>query len=208
MKYQFKHIPANTAYYYIIPELLKILKELDFKLDSEILEVGCGQGDLIEILYHLGLNNIRGFDIQESIISLAKRNFPVISGKFFQHDAYQLRLPGGIPQSYDLIIAMEIIEHLYSPEVFLDNAFNWLNKNGYLIITTPYHGYFKNLLIALTNKFDRHFNPLSGNPHVKFFSRKTLPLLLEKQRFKIIKFKGVGRIIYFWKSMLFIAIKK
>ncbi len=88
---------------------------------------------------------------------------------FFIHNAYELKLPLGVPQEYDLIILMEVIEHLYSPLTCLINVASWLKDNGYLILTTPYHGYMKNILIALLNKFDKHYNPLRDGGHIKFF---------------------------------------
>jgi len=74
---------------------------------------------------------------------------------------------------------VEVIEHLYSPKTYLANIYNWLKDDGYLILTTPYHGYLKNLAIALFNKFDNHFNPLWEGGHIKFF-QNTLCLIYLK----------------------------
>jgi hypothetical protein len=42
-------------------------------------------------------------------------------------------------------------------------------------IMTPCHGYFKNLLLALTGKLDAHHDPLWDHGHIKFWSVPTLP---------------------------------
>ncbi len=84
----------------------------------------------------------------------------------------------------------------------------WLKKNGILIITTPYHGYLKNFLIALFNGFDKHANPLDICGHIRFFSKKTISILLEQNGFKVLDFLGAGRMPYLWKSMIIIARKK
>lgn len=208
VEYKWKDKTGTCAHSYIVPAILKILKELNLKLDLKILDMGCGEGNLTNALYNLGFNNVWGFDISGSAISMAKRNFLSISDRFFQHDAYQSRLPDGIPQSYDLIISMEVVEHLYSPGACLENVYNWLNKNGYLIITTPYHGFLKNLVIALLNKFDWHVYVLQESGHIKFFSKRTLSFLLHKEGFDIIRFKGAGRIPYLWKSMILLTRKR
>jgi hypothetical protein len=38
-----------------------------------------------------------------------------------------------------------------------------------LIITTPYHGYLKNIALSVSVKFDHHVNPLWDGGHIKFF---------------------------------------
>jgi len=74
-----------------------------------------------------------------------------------------------------------------------------------LVISTPYHGYIKNLALSVFDKWDSHHTPLWHGGHIKFWSRKTLTQLLEDNGFKVIGFSGVGRIPYLWKSMILIA---
>jgi len=71
---------------------------------------------------------------------------------------------------FDTIISTEVIEHLYDPGKYLDIIEQVLQSNGggELILSTPYHGYFKNLLIALHGKTDDHFSPLWDGGHIKF----------------------------------------
>jgi 2-polyprenyl-6-hydroxyphenyl methylase/3-demethylubiquinone-9 3-methyltransferase len=93
------------------------------------------------------------------------------------------------------------------PKIYLKNINDWLKNKGYLILTTPYHGYFKNLLITVLNKFDHHVNPLWEGGHIKFFSKRTISKLLNQTGFKLMNFIGCGRIFYIWKSMIFLAMK-
>lgn len=90
---------------------------------------------------------------------------------------------------------------------YLENINSWLKPKGFLILTTPYHGYFKNMSIALFNKFDEHFNSLWEGGHIKFFSKSTLSELLKSNGFEQIRFLGCGRISYLWKSMMIIGEK-
>jgi len=111
-------------------------------------------------------------------------------------------------KNYDIILSIEVIEHLYSPDTYLSNINYWLKDSGLLILTTPYHGWLKNLAIAVTNKFDKHVNPLWEGGHIKFFSKKTIFEILKRNRFKPLMFKGIGRLPYLWKSMLIVAEKE
>ncbi len=107
--------------------------------------------------------------------------------------------------SFDLVISVEVIEHVYDPRVFLAGARAMLRQGGRLLVTTPYHGYLKNLLIAGLGKSDSHYNPLWDGGHIKFWSKTTLSEALRECAFDDIRFAGAGRIPYFWKSMILTA---
>lgn len=69
-------------------------------------------------------------------------------------------------------------------------------------MTTPYHGYLKDLLIALLCNSDSHFNPMWDFGHIKFWSRAMLTAALAETGFHNIQFYGAGRFAYLWKSMV------
>ena len=74
-------------------------------------------------------------------------------------------------------------------------------------MTTPYHGYLKNLAISLAGAWDRHLDPIWDGGHIKQFSRKTITRLLIDSGFVLKKFGGVGRVPWLWKSMIVLALK-
>ena len=199
--------PETYAHKYITPLIIKIIRNLNLPYDSKILDAGCGGGYLLNEIYKIGYNSVFGFDASVSGIEIAKKNYPHLKENFFLHNAYELNLPKNIPNEYNMVISMEVIEHLYSPEKNLNNLNKWLVNNGILIITTPYNGYLKNLVIALLNKFDTHFNPLWEGGHIKFFSKNTLEKLIYRNGFKLENFYGAGRIPYIWKSMILVCKK-
>jgi 2-polyprenyl-3-methyl-5-hydroxy-6-metoxy-1,4-benzoquinol methylase len=161
--------------------------------------MGCGNGAIANALIRKGYNII-GIDASESGIEIANHTNP---GHFFIQDLSNNGLPKEIQDiKFDTIISTEVIEHLYAPRIFINNCKSILHKRGTLIISTPYHGYLKNLLLALAGAMDRHFTALWDGGHIKFWSRKTLTNLLEEQGFTIEKFIGAGRIPYLWKSMI------
>src|SRR5205823_87599 len=83
-------------------------------------------------------------------------------------------------------------EHLVRPRNLPRFAKQLLRPGGHLIISTPYHGYLKNLLLALTDKWDAHLNPFWDGGHIKFWSRKTLSQLLNEAGFRVVRFIGGG----------------
>lgn len=192
----------------LLRSISKVLENIHIMNSNFILDSGCGNGYVLNWLYLKGYSNILGIDSSESGINLAKKDYPSLQDKFYVHNCYDKILPGEMSKSaFDLILSIEVIEHLYSPQAYLENINSWLKKDGILLITTPYHGYLKNLLISLTNHFDNHFNPLYEVGHIKFFSKKTLYQLLDMTGFEPLEFYGSGRLSFLWKSMVIIARK-
>jgi hypothetical protein len=62
-----------------------------------------------------------------------------------------------------------------------------------LLVTTPYHGWLKNVAIAVLNKWHSHHSCLWDGGHIKFWSRASLSELLRQEGFEVIRFSGCGR---------------
>jgi 2-polyprenyl-6-hydroxyphenyl methylase/3-demethylubiquinone-9 3-methyltransferase len=101
-----------------------------------------------------------------------------------------------------LIVSTEVVEHLYAPRAYVKGAFAALKPGGRFICTTPYHGYLKNLALALVNGWDRHWDPLWDGGHIKLWSRATLEKLLSEAGFGNLQFRGAGRLPGLWMTMI------
>jgi 2-polyprenyl-3-methyl-5-hydroxy-6-metoxy-1,4-benzoquinol methylase len=188
----------NHVHGYILPPLLKILSN---KNNRNILDIGCGNGWLCNHLIKLGYNAY-GIDASQSGIAIAKQNN---ADRFFVHDVVNNVLPEALKNiKFNTVISTEVIEHLYSPRDYLDLCRDILGRSGggELIVTTPYHGYLKNVALSITGQMDKHFTVLWDGGHIKFWSKKTLTRLLTEKGFTHISFTGCGRLPYLWKSMM------
>ncbi|MDB4919651.1 class I SAM-dependent methyltransferase [Mucilaginibacter sp.] len=180
-------------------QLNELVGLIDKVKNKYILDLGCGNGYLVNFLIEQGYNAY-GTDASEKGIAIAQKTNP---GRFFVQDLSADALPRqlqGIP--FDTIISTEVIEHLYNPEAFIDFCRQQLRQGGELIITTPYHGYFKNLTLSIFNRWDSHLDPLWLGGHIKLWSKNTLTKVLTNAGFTVIAFTGCGRFPYFWKSMI------
>jgi len=108
---------------------------------------------------------------------------------------------------FPVVTSLEVVEHLYAPRRYAATLFDLLEPGGTAIVSTPYHGYWKNLAMALTGKLDAHFTALWDHGHIKFWSIRTLSALLREAGFVDIRFERVGRIPALAKSMIAIARK-
>lgn len=94
-----------------------------------VLDVGCGDGTISEPLWKMG-NYVTSVELPK-IATLAHRcRVPlVVAG-----DAEQLAFASN---SFDVVLASEVVEHLWNPHNFFDEAHRVLRANGHLIISTP-----------------------------------------------------------------------
>lgn len=194
--YGFSSAEPSHVFSYLRAPLISLINK---ESNQAILDLGCGNGYLVNDLIKLGYNAY-GTDASEEGINIAKQQN---AERFFVQDLSSGELPPQLQKiKFDTILATEVIEHLYDPAGFLEFCKHLLPKNGEIILSTPYHGYWKYLLLAIFNKWDRHLSPGWRGGHIKFWSRKTLSQILVTSGFTVTSFKGCGRMPYFWKSML------
>ena len=163
------------------------------KPGDPILDLGCGGGQFTALMHEAGYAAV-GIDLSSKAIEMARRNYPQIPQ--IKQIFRTLNADGSIPapnKSFAAVWNTEVIEHVLDVKAFLDEINRVLIPNGLLILTTPYHGFLKNLIIVLL-KFDRHFNPEGS--HIRFFDKKGLERCLNNSGFTPISWSGIGR---FWK---------
>jgi SAM-dependent methyltransferase len=97
------------------------------------LEIGCGYGYVTEMLAHQGYD-ATGVDISAHAIERARRTEHADDVRFEVWDA---TLPPSFPERFDLIVALEVIEHLEDPESALRAWAALLAPGGALLCTTP-----------------------------------------------------------------------
>lgn len=109
----------NKFYYDNLKKLLKTL----INKDQNVLEVGCGTGDLISYLNpKIGF----GMDLSPEMIKLAKK----------KHKKSNLKFSTGYPKiKYDFIFMSDVIEHLENPGFVFKKISSLLKKDGIFINT-------------------------------------------------------------------------
>jgi len=186
---------------YIAPVILRILRDLNIK---RVCDLGSGNGVLANQIKQAGYY-VAGVEKDEQGVTVSKKTYPGINFYQFGVEDDVQDLIKHEKQGFDVVVSTEVIEHLYSPHLLPIFAHKILVTRGYLIISTPYHGYLKNVAISLFNKWDHHHTALWHGGHIKFWSQATLTSLLESHGFKLVGFYGAGRLPWLWKSMILVA---
>lgn len=187
--------PDHTSKYLWQP----ILEQLGKQSKRRVFELGCGNGAFARNLKKIGYE-VAGVDVSQQGIEQAKKADP--SMKLEIGSAYEpLAKRFG---TFPIVISLEVISHIYAPRDFARTVSDLLEPEGMAIISTPYHGYLKNLLLAVTGKMDGHFNALWDHGTIKFWSIATLTTLFEEVGLEREQVLRVGRMPALAKSMVIV----
>lgn len=185
---------------YLLPILLNELQLLGYT--STAFDLGCGNGSIAIAVKSKGWL-VSGIDPSEDGIRYAKESDPAID--LHVGSAYE-DLPAKFGK-FPVVYSLEVVEHIYSPRTYAKTLVNLMEDGGTAIVSTPFHGYWKNLVMALTGKMDAHFTALWDHGHIKFWSVKTLTQLFAEVGLEVVRVHRVGRIPTLAKSMILVLKK-
>jgi SAM-dependent methyltransferase len=133
------HWPAdgNEAEYrglkiHAIPSLheqcMELIKELRLPSSARVLDLGAGEGAFTQRLLDAGMHVSAAAEQEPSRF---RPDVPCqnINLNYDFSDKWN--------EKFDLIVAIEILEHLHDPRHFITNCLQALNNNGFLLITSP-----------------------------------------------------------------------
>ena len=199
--YRYDQASLNHSHGYLLPTVFRLLDGLNLPAgERRLFELGCGNGSVAHELARRGWD-VTGVDPSLEGIAQAQRAHPNL--KLYGGSAYDdLAVRYG---QFPVVLSLEVVEHVYFPRQYAATVFSLLQGGGTAILSTPYHGYWKNLALALSGKLDRHFTALWDHGHIKFWSMKTLAELLREAGFSDIHFHRVGRLPPLAKAMIAVA---
>jgi len=198
--YGWKNATAPHSCAYLLPEVVKALRGLGAR---RVIDLGSGNGVLCGDLAKAGFE-VAGVEPDPDGVATARASHPQIPFHPLGVQDDPTPLLAQYP-AFDVAVSTEVVEHLYAPHLLPRFAHPLVKPGGHLVLTTPYHGYWKNLALSVLDKWDHHHTALWHGGHIKFFSRRTLTELLEHNGWRVRRFQGVGRLPGLWKSMLLVA---
>jgi len=164
--------------------------------NGKILEIGCGNGYLLQTLQNNGFD-CYGIEPSPMAYSHAKNVLDLHVENNFLHNSSFFN------QKFDVIIMVDVVEHLSDMQKFMQQIIRVLNPNGYIFITTGN-------IESFTAKFARsNWGYFISWEHLSFFNPESIEYLLKTNSFDNIEIektslqhKPVQNITEFFKNIL------
>jgi len=135
---------------------------------KRVLELGCGEGATLEWLKHIQYcEEVWGIELTNAAAQVAKHRADQIIVADIEKDSVCL------PNNYfDLILCLDVFEHLEDPWRVINMLVTWLRPQGTLLASIPNIRYWNVCLdLALRGKFDYVDSGILDRTHLRFFTR-------------------------------------
>lgn len=173
-----KYATANPVYRRLVGRFVRCARQLiDLARPAEVIEVGCGPGELAGRLFALdrgwaaGPVQYIGIDVSAEQVSIARQRWP--------HLRFEVASAYGLPfadRSADLVMACEVLEHLDDPALAVAELARVSRK--WVLISVPWEPVWRMLNVAR----GRYLARVGNTPgHVRHFSRAAVHRLVGAQ---------------------------
>ena len=141
-----------------------------FRKTGKLLEIGCGESFFLDEARNKGWET-HGTELSIPLLENAKQK---------NHKVYQSieDIPTEAYGQYDLIISLEVIEHLPEPHYYANKFSSLVRKDGGLYMTTPNFNSLARYILGA------NWNNIIFPEHLCYYTRKTMKKLLLKYNFK------------------------
>ena len=191
------------------PIRIKYIKENilnDFKISQShtplkglnILDIGCGGGLLSEPMARLGANVI-GIDASSKNIQIAKHHLKKskLNIKYYNASPENFKYKS----KFDVVLNMEIVEHVQDVNIFINQTAKFLNKSGIMFIATLNQTLKSYLFAIIGAEYFLRWLPIGTHEWDKFIKPENLVEICKKNSLNLKKIDGVkfNPILNDWK---------
>jgi len=202
-KFKPLHVFNPIRIEYILENIKKYFKikknKANFLEDLNILDIGCGGGLISEPMARLGAN-VTGIDASKKNINVAQ----IHSKK----SGLQIKYLNASPENFkdnskfDIILNLEIIEHVEDINLYIKSCSKLLKKNGLMFTATLNRTFISYVKAIIGAEYVLRWLPIGTHDWNKFIKPEELESLLSKEEFSTINVKGLKFNPFFnkWKK--------
>ena len=166
------------------------LKNKKKPLDKiNILDIGCGGGLLSEPMTRLGAN-VTGIDASIKNINIAKLHAKKNNLKINYLCSSPEKLK--IQKKFDVILNMEIVEHVEDINFFINSCSKLLRKNGLMFVATINKTLKSYMFAIIGAEYVLRWLPIGTHDWEKFVRPEDLKKILSKNSLKLEKLDGMN----------------
>ena len=178
-----KYIKENIISNFKLKDKRNPLKKI------EILDIGCGGGLLSEPMFRMGAN-VTGIDASDKNIKIAKLHAQNnnLNIKYFCTSPENLK----IKKKFDVILNMEIVEHVEDINFFINSCSKLLKKNGLMFVATLNKTLKSYMFAIIGAEYVLRWLPIGTHDWEKFVRPEDLKKILSKNNLKLEKLEGMN----------------
>jgi len=159
--------------------------------NKRVLEIGCGPGSITKLLTSVSKCRVTALDIDAESIE----KIQAYCDEAFQAD---LNDPAWLrtlenKEKFDVLVAADVLEHVYTPSAVLQGMKTLLDDNGYMVISLPHAGHSVIHACLFDEDFEYNDFGLLDRTHIRFFGIKNIQNLFDDSGLKIVHAEFVVR---------------
>ncbi len=188
---------------YILEEIskhFKIKREKKLFLENlNILDIGCGGGLISEPMARLGAN-VTGIDASAKNIKVATLHSKKSNLKIKYINASPEKM--GEKEKFDIILNLEIVEHVDNIDLYIQSCKNLLKKNGLMFTATINRTLMSYVKAIIGAEYILRWLPIGTHDWNKFVKPEELQKKLDEKNFSTSDIKGLefNPILQKWKK--------
>jgi 2-polyprenyl-3-methyl-5-hydroxy-6-metoxy-1,4-benzoquinol methylase len=149
-----------------------------YRKNNRILDVGCGEGWILESAKARGWQ-VYGTEFSSKAIDICQKKGIKMYAGILSHEKIEER-------DFDVIISTQAIEHINNPREEVFNVYQLLRTGGLFYITTPnFNSYLRWILRD-------KYSIIEYPEHLSYYTKKTLNKLLQQSGFRKVKLLTTG----------------
>jgi 2-polyprenyl-3-methyl-5-hydroxy-6-metoxy-1,4-benzoquinol methylase len=149
------------------------------KTNLTVLDVGCACGDFGSLIHNLKKCKVTGFDYDQKSLEFAAKTMSYVS-------LHQIDLNNDLKnkldylgRKFDCIVLLDVLEHLIKPHETVLILKEYLNEDGYFIISLPNVAFVDVKLDLMRNKFEYTPTGILDETHIRFFTHHSIRRFLD-----------------------------
>lgn len=158
---------------------------------KQVMEVGAGPGSITKLLTSVSNCRVTALEIDSEAI----KKLELICESVYQVDLNDKFWPEAvnIDTRFDVVVAADVLEHVYEPLNVLKDMKCFLNDDGYMVISIPHVGHSVIHACLLEEDFEYSNFGLLDRTHIRFFGIRNIQKLFEDAGLKIVHAEFVVR---------------
>ena len=168
---------------------LKLDRNIEKPLKNiKVLDIGCGGGLLCEPLSRLGAT-VTGIDASEKNIEIAKLHAKEMGLKINYENSAPEKLKS--MEKFDVVLNMEVIEHVSNIELFIENCSKLTEKNGIMFVATINKNLKSYLFAIVGAEYVMRWLPIGTHDWDRFITPNELEIIAKNKNFSLDETIGV-----------------